>query len=189
MSVNHTAIQSIASAAAVLISITAAVFAWQQVEVGRVHNRLSVTPILQITPYLEGKSGRNGLFLSNDGLGPAIVKSFEVRSNGITASGFGADRWDEIIATTAANPLCFGRGWPKGETTLKAGSEVPLVYVTKAEGAEGCMAELVKLVGGSAIEIEIGYESIYGEPKHLSANSKAVSRTLSNMYQMLTGLR
>jgi hypothetical protein len=71
MKFNHIAIQTISATLAVLISIIAAVFAWKQVEISRTHNQLSVMPILQITPYLEGKGGRNGLYLSNDGLGPA----------------------------------------------------------------------------------------------------------------------
>jgi hypothetical protein len=185
MKLNHLAIQSFATGLAVLISISAAVFAWQQVEIGRTHNRLSVVPIIQITPYLEGKNGRNGLYLSNDGLGPAIIKGFSVRSGGVVANGFESDRWAEILATTAANPACFATGWPKGETALRAGVEVPLVYATKAEGAEICLLELVKLVGGNAIEISVDYESIYGEPKHLSANSKAKSKTLDALYQKL----
>lgn len=187
MSVNHNVIQSIAAAAAVLISIVAAIFSWRQVEIGREHNRLSVVPILQITPHLEGGSGRNGLFLSNDGLGPAIVTSFSVRAGGVVASGFGSDRWSEIFAATDANPSCFATAWPKGEATLRAGSEIPLVYVTKAEGSEGCITELIKLVAGTPVEIEIDYKSIYSESKRLSASSKVLSKTLDKLYQLLVG--
>lgn len=186
MKYSHLAIQSIAAALAVCISIIAAVFAWQQVGISRTHNQLSVIPILQITPYLEGKSGRNGLYLSNDGLGPAIIKGFSVRSGGVVASGFESDRWTEVLATTVANPACFATGWPKGETTLKAGIEVPLVFATKAEGAEVCLVELVKLIGGNPIEIGIEYESIYGEKKHLAANSKVFSKTLDALYRKFT---
>jgi hypothetical protein len=145
-----------------------------------------VLPILQITPYLEGKGGRNGLYLSNDGLGPALIKGFSVASGGVTARGFESDRWAEVLATTEANPACFATGWPKGETTLRAGVEVPMVSTTKAEGMEVCYSELIKLVGGKPIEIEVQYESMYGEKKVLSANSRVFSRTLGTLYQRLT---
>ena len=184
---NHIAIQSIAAALAVCISIFAAVFAWQQVEVSRIHNRKSVAPILQITPYMEGKNRRNGLYLSNDGLGPAIVRGFSVKSGGVVASGFASDRWAEILATTSANPVCFATAWPKGETAIRAGVEVPLVYVKNAEGAELCMGELVKLIGGPPIEITVEYESIYGEAIHRSANSRVFSSTLDTLYKKLIG--
>ena len=185
MNLSHSAIQSTAAATAVCISIFAALFAWQQVDVSRTHNRLSVAPLLQITPYLEGKAGRNGLYLSNVGLGPAIVKGFSVKSGAFSASGFESDRWTEVLATTAANPACFATGWPKGETALKAGSEVPLVFATKADGAEICLGEVIKLIGGSPVEINVDYESIYGEKKHLSTNSRVNSKTLDALYRKL----
>lgn len=186
MKMNHITIQSIAAASAVCISVLAAVFAWQQVELGRQHNRLSVLPLLQITPYMEGKGGRNGLYLSNDGLGPALIKGFSVVSSGVTARGFESDRWAEVLATTEANPSCFTTAWPKGETIVRPGVELPMVITTKADGMEACYAELIKLVGGKPIEIEVQYESIYGEKKMLSANSKIFSRSLDIWYRRLT---
>jgi hypothetical protein len=189
---NHAVIQSLAAVFALLISFAAAWFAWEQVNLSKIHNRLSVMPILQLTPYLEGKNGkdgkiaRNGLYLSNDGLGPAIIKSFTVKSGGVIATGFTSDRWHEIISTTAANPTCFATGWPKAETALKAGVDIPLVSVTAAVGlSEICNLELLKLVGGNAIEVDMDYESMYGEKKHLLANSKVFSKTLDDLYKLL----
>jgi hypothetical protein len=135
---------------------------------------------------LEGKSGRNGIYLSNDGLGPAIIKNFSVKSGGVVASGFESDRWTEIIATTAANPLCFGTAWPKGEVALKAGLEIPLVFITRAEGAEICYAELIKLVGGNAIDISVEYESIYQEKQVITRNQKVFSRTFDALYKKVS---
>lgn len=40
------------------------------------HNRVSVAPLLQLTPYAEGKTGKNGIYLSNVGLGPAVITGF-----------------------------------------------------------------------------------------------------------------
>ncbi len=187
MAIDHKVIQTIIAAIAVPISIIAAVFAWWQVELTQKHNRLSVRPILQVTPYLEGKDGKNGLYLSNDGLGPAIIKSFTARSGGIIAEGFGADRWHELIAQTAANPNCFKTGWPKGETAIKAGDVLPMFVVAPGEGSALCQLELVKLVGGSAIEIEIKYESMYEESSVLRADSRAASKTLDSLYRTLMG--
>ena len=192
MTTHHNIIQSSAAAAAVLISLAAVFFTWSQLQDSREHNRISVRPILQITPYLEGAGPdkRNGIYLSNDGLGPAIIKSFSVKSSEVVASGFGPDRWAEIIATTEANPLCFASGWPKGETAIRAGTEVPLVYLTAAKPiSDLCMAEVIKLIGGKAIDIEVAYESIYEQAWHLKADSKIMSRSLDLQYRTLTNQR
>ena len=187
MRINQNVIQIAVTAAAIPVSIAAALFAWKQVELGREHNRLSVAPILQITPYAEGKGGKNGLFMTNDGLGPAIIKSFSIRSGGVVAEGFGANRWSEIVALTDANPLCFASGWPKGETALRAGAEVPLLVLTKADGMEACLLELIKLVGGRAIDIEVTYESMYEEKKTLRTDTRITSKALETLYHSLTG--
>jgi hypothetical protein len=185
MNFNSPALTFSTAVIAVLISIAAVFFAWKQVDVSQTHNRLSVVPLLQITPYLEGKAGKNGLFLSNDGLGPAIIKGFSVRSGGVVAEGFSSDRWREVIATTSANPDCFGTGWPKGETVLKAGTEVPLVFGTRAAESDACLIDVVKLIGGKPIEISIEYQSVYGEKKHLVANSSMNSQSLESLYRKL----
>lgn len=164
------------------ISLAAAVFAWQQVEVSRDHNRRSVIPILQATPYLEGRGGRNGIYLSNDGLGPAILKGFSVKSGGVVASGFDSDRWPEILAASALTPTCFATAWPKGEVALKPGSELVLLRSTSADNAEHCLLEVAKLISGSPIEITIDYESIYGETKQLRTNSNISSSMIKRLF-------
>lgn len=65
---------NIASTIALVASILAVVFSWQQNNITKEHNRLSVKPILQLTPMVEGDNKRIGLYLSNVGLGPAIIK-------------------------------------------------------------------------------------------------------------------
>ena len=188
MMLNHVTIQTVVAVFAAVISAAAVVFAWQQVEVSRIHNRRSVVPILQLTPYLEGNPGRNGLYLLNAGLGPAIITDFSVKSGNIVARGFESDRWAEILSASGVNPYCFATAWPKGETALSPEVEVPLIYITKAKGASFCFSELVKLIAGDPIEITVDYESIYGESKQLSENSNIHSKALSALHRKLTGM-
>lgn len=186
MKSSHTTIQTIVSVFALLISVAAAIFAWEQVEISRVHNRLSVSPLLYITPYAEGNSGRNGVYVSNVGLGPAVIKEFSVKTQGVVARGFESDRWPEILTAANINPLCFATGWPKQNSAVKAGDEIPILYITKAEGGNSCTKELIKLIGGSGVEISIGYESIYGEKKVVSESSRINATMLQQMYQKLS---
>ena len=53
-----------------IVSVLAMAFAWEKVAISKDHNRRSVKPVLQITPFVEGPGERNGIYLSNDGLGP-----------------------------------------------------------------------------------------------------------------------
>lgn len=106
----HITVQTVAAVLALCISVFAAFFAWKQVEVAQVHNRLSVAPLLHITPYAEGKTGRNGLYVANVGLGPAVITEFSVKSLDFLASGFESDRWSELLVKAGINPLCFATG-------------------------------------------------------------------------------
>jgi hypothetical protein len=185
MTVPHVAVQTAAAVLALFISIFAAVFSWQQVEVSRVHNRISVAPILHVTPYAEGKSGRNGLYVSNVGLGPALIKEFRASSGAFVAEGFESDRWIDILAAAKINPACFATGWPRLDSVVKAGEELPLVHVTKADGADICYTEMIKLIGGTGVEVAVTYESVYGEQKRMSETSKVNSRSVNLLYQQL----
>lgn len=187
MNLSHPVIQTIIAVLALCISIIAATFAWQQVEISRVHNKLSVTPLLYITPYAEGKSGRNGLYVSNVGLGPAIINNFSVKAEGVVASGFESDRWPEILTALHINPTCFATGWPKRQSAVKAGDELLLLNITKADGADACFTEIIKLIGGKGVELTIGYESIYGDKKLVSENSKINSTSVQRLHQQLFG--
>jgi len=169
-----------------IVPIVAAFFAWEQGDIARDHNRRSVKPILQLVPYAEGKGGRNGLYLSNDGLGPAIIKGFSVRTADVEAKGFGSDRWAELLAMEGISAECFASGWPRGETAIRAGVESPLLRLTTAELRKNCTAELIKLIHTATIEVTINYESVYLEPDVLKARSRIDSQTLARLSKSLT---
>lgn len=184
---NHNMIQHLTTMVALIISLVSAYFAWAQLEISRIHNRLSVEPIVHITPYAEGKQGRNGLYLSNAGLGSAILTSMSAQAAGVSAKGFDTDQWSDILTAAGADAACFATAWPRGESALKAGDEIPLFYVTKADGAERCYLEMIRLMGGPGIEVTVGYQSIYKNPKTASASTRVRSKTIDALYQKLSG--
>ena len=169
---------------ALVISIASAVFTWQQVDK---HNHISVKPLLQITPYAEGKAGKNGIYLSNVGLGPAIISGFTVASSTFEVSGFSSDRWVEILRAAQVDPMCFATGWPREGATIKAGDELPLISLTKAGGAERCYAEMIKLMGGAGVKASIEYHSVYEDVQKTTGSSKVNSATLQALYHALSG--
>lgn len=162
-----------------LISTAAAVFAWQQVEVGKDHNRRSVRPVLQVTPYVEGKGGRNGIYISNDGLGPAVLKGFAVGFDGQLVEKSELDRWASVLQAHGLNALCFATAWPRSGTVLKAGVDIPLLRVTSAQGPNDCALQMLKLISDRPLDIQIDYESIYAEPFRTIASTRVHAASAS----------
>ncbi|MCL2075739.1 MAG: hypothetical protein FWH15_04765 [Betaproteobacteria bacterium] len=194
--------QNVVTAVATCISVVAVFFSWQlvkaswqqaeissqQVEITRDHYRRSVTPILNVTPYAEGKGRRNGIYLSNDGLGPAIIKEFSVKSGSTVVSGFESEQWHDILTAADINPACFELGWPRADAAISASEkDHVLLSITKAEGHDICYPELIKLIGDQSIDISIQYESIYGEPKRVLASSKIKSKTVDALRRQIFG--
>ncbi|MDQ0586647.1 hypothetical protein [Variovorax paradoxus] len=182
---SHIAIQTTVSIAACVLSLAATCFAWQQIEISRTHNRLTVKPMLQLVPQLKGPGGRNGLYLTNTGLGPAIIKEFTVESGRGVFSGLGPDRWAEALSAARLKADCFATGWPRTETPIKAGDELSLLRLTSAENSAPCFAELVKLVGGEGVTTIIRYESVYDEPQDLRSGSKVPTPAINALYRMV----
>jgi len=180
-------VEQVVAVLAFLISIVALFFAWKQVEISQEHNRLSVTPMLKVTPYAEGKPGRNGIYLTNVGLGPAIIKEFSVRTGNVVASGLESAQWSEILTAAGINPHCFALAWPRADEAIKAGDELLLLSVTKAEGFDICLAELLKLIGGQGVNISIRYESFYGESRHVSESSQIKSKAVNSLHHQFFG--
>lgn len=172
---------SVTAVVAVGISLMSAFFAWKQVDTAQSHNRLSVEPILHVTPYAEGASGRNGLYLSNRGLGPALLTSFEVEAAGVAANGFDNDRWFEVLRAAGVNVDCFATGWPRQRTAIKAGDEEALFFVKKNEAFPACHLHMLKLMAGDGIKVKVGYQSIYKEEKVEQSSTKVVSSRLTGV--------
>ncbi len=174
---------NIASTIALVASILAVVFSWQQNNITKEHNRLSVKPILQLTPMVEGGNKRNGLYLSNIGLGPAIIKEFEVRTKKVVASGFSSDQWKLVLDSVGLKHDCFAPGWPTENTAIKASDEIALLGITTSDMRDRCMPEMIGLVGGEEVLITITYQSIYGDTYVEHATSTINSNTVRETYK------
>lgn len=178
---------NIASTIALIASILAVIFSWQQNSITKEHNRQSVKPILQLTPMAEGDGKRNGLFLSNVGLGPAIIKKFEVSTKNNNVSGFESDKWDSILTAANVKADCFATAWPTNNATVQVDGEVPLLSITNSDNHDKCLPEMIGLVGGDEIQVKITYQSIYGDTFVENATTAIRSKTVDNLYKLLYG--
>ena len=178
-------IQTLVAIVAAVVSVVATVFAWQQTDSAQTHNRVSVSPVLRLTPYAEGPGGRNGLYLFNAGLGPGIITGFSARAKDVEVSGFGSDRWAEILKAAGAAPACFATGWPTKNAAVAANKEEPLLFITRNKDFEHCHMEMIRLMGGAGIQVTVTYRSLYGDVTTETQTSKVQSATIDAAYRTL----
>ncbi len=151
----------ILSISAISISALALIVALWQGVVSREHNRLSVKPTILVASALEGKGGKNGIYISNAGLGPGIINKAILIVNNLEFD-LTKNSWPTILKQIGLQPICFSQSWLPVGSTIIASEEVALIKVTRADlGA--CYLEAVKLVSKNSVEIKIEYESMYGE--------------------------
>jgi len=159
------------SIVALVVSIATAAIALKQMAITRDHNRKSVMPALQITTHLEGEGGRNGIYISNDGLGPAYLKDFSVKYKDTIRSGLGPSKWVEILTVSSELPICFSEGWPEKDAILKPGLETPLLHVADYKNIDICGSEVAQLMEVEPLEFFVLYESGYGDERVLRKSS------------------
>ena len=167
------------SSIAIVISFSALSLSYWQFADGREHNRKSIQPMLVITPYLEGSGGRNGVYLSNPGLGPAILKDFTVTSNGITYGGLGKSHWKEVLRKLGLEPDCFKHGWPTERAIINVGEEEVLLAPTSANLAVCNLANTVLLTQKEML-LSVDYASLYGVGFRAEASAKINADFLDN---------
>ena len=173
--------EKIVNFCAILVSVIAlTVSIWQGV-VTREHNRLSVKPNFLVTPMLEGKGGKNGIYISNAGLGPGIITGAKLIVNN-EEFDFKKNVWPDILIKLGVAPICFATSWLPNESALMASEEKSLISITRADlGA--CYLEVIKLVVKNKINVEVRYKSMYGEVDILSA-SATISKDDFNFSKM-----
>ena len=170
---------------AVFIAFAALVVSSLQLNLSREHNKLSVRPKILITPYLEGPGGRNGLYIENSGLGPGTINSFVVSAPSGTYSGFGKDRWAEILESNGLDSFCFAKGWPDPETTLKEGQKIALLEISKSK-PDGCYIKALEVFQKKEISLTINYHSMYKESFATSRDFNIESKELELISSILS---
>jgi hypothetical protein len=170
---------------AFIISIGSLTIAsWQYRAVTR-HYRLSVRPHVVITFPLEGGTGeRNGIYLANPGLGPAIIKALSVEVGGKSYDAAEQRVWKNIFRDLGLVLGCFRQGWAPVGTAIKPGDEIGLLTVTHAKppvvDGRSCHIELLKFLRAEGLKVHMQYESMYGEPHEAIGESWVDSEIISD---------
>ena len=139
--------------AVVVIAISAVVVSVWQVKLAQTHNKLSVRP------YMDFFSGWNSetewqVTLSNEGVGPAILKEIEFTYQGQTYSN-----WDEVLTAADLNAYRINSTTFSKDSPFAVGKTMLFIKLNRSE--DGLRQRL-------GIDVKIKYESIYEEPSELN---------------------
>jgi hypothetical protein len=126
-------------------------------------NKLVYRPYAISTQYFDDTSRKYGIYLSNAGLGPAIIKSMTVKVGDRRYTGLGPSIWPQFRADLGVSATdCFRTGWPVQDSVVKPGEEIPLFTVSGVANL-ACHAQMLRLLANNSIVIEIKYASLYGD--------------------------
>ena len=88
---SFSAMEVVIAIGALTTSAAAVYIAWDQAQTMRVEQHASVFPAIQIDPisaYTNGNGVKVGFDVENAGVGPAFIKSAQIRANGERLAGF-----------------------------------------------------------------------------------------------------
>lgn len=129
----------------------------------REHNRLSVRPNVRFAAYMEGAGHRNGIYVENLGLGPAILSSLNVDVSGQSFDILKPGGQRAALKSMGAELLCFQDIAPEPDTVLKPGDPQPFMVLTNAPIQQACLPKILAALGYHAIRIHGTYKSAYDE--------------------------
>lgn len=89
--------EAIAGIASAVIALCALALTLWQAAVIRSHNKLSVKPHLETWSHTDETNNRYQIDLMNNGIGPALIKSFAIQVDGQTISGEGTEPMDKAL--------------------------------------------------------------------------------------------
>lgn len=142
----------IVSGSATIIAIVALATAVYQAKLSREQAKASVWPYL-----IQGNSGNNGYgrIIQNVGLGPAIVRGFEVLVDGTPTKN-----WADVAAKLKIQPSWRG----KTSTTIRAGIVIPTgAMVELLHLPDSTDAALFRAAAENHLETWMCFCSLYGD--------------------------
>lgn len=145
--------------ASVVIALSALGVAIWQGYLMRKHNRLSLRPHLTFRQTLSEVNPQFALELPNNGIGPAIIKDFQVLLDGEREDQFEAQGWMALLDLIGLKGRAIGASCGHDEF-LAAGQSLQLIKYESLPAPIG-IQELRKAL--RRIEVHIEYHSVYGD--------------------------
>lgn len=161
-------IENITAIATVLIAAIAIFIAIWQIITTRIHNKLSVVPHLLFETIIDEKPNNVNITLKNVGIGPAIIKSYDVYLDGTKQDLIDGSSWLIIVEKAGFKAkYIFGLKLDIDNSAVGVNEEKQILLIELLKPQK--MTEVQKAL--KRINIKINYECIYGKHKDVELYS------------------
>jgi hypothetical protein len=151
----------IVSAAATVIALAALGLSVYEAMLSRRHARLSVRPLLDSELHVSSARDRFCLVVTNNGLGPAIIKKWQLLVDGKPYRDLGITRWEQLTAHLKLSQSVSYSYFEPNSILAPEESEELIGYAVAVYSQEEAdrFREAIR-----HLAIIIDYESMYREP-------------------------
>jgi hypothetical protein len=158
--------ETIIAAASLLVALCALGVSIFNSYLVRKHNRLSVEPYLGFSVSYGTETTPIGLYLANNGVGPAILKELKISLDGQPFRTSTGHPWNMVWMDAGYNKPTVAYSFPEAGIAIRVGEIFSLVtvdtrYETQTERAEFHAAL-------KRVDIEVRYESVYGKNEKIA---------------------
>lgn len=161
--------EAIAGIASAVIALCALALTLWQAAVTRSHNKLSVKPHLATWSHTDEANNRYQIDLMNNGIGPALIKSFAIQVDGQTISGEGAEPMEKALKILFPQCIYHSRQAYLASGYMMSEKESrPLVIIQFFDSQLPKPEEVDRAT--KRVRLIIDYESIYGDKDRLDTD-------------------
>ncbi len=154
-------LQVITAIATVVIALAALVLSLWQFRASRIHNKLSVRPLLVFDASYDPTVRGFGLRVSNKGVGPAVMLDFRVLADGKDETASAPHPWADALRKVDLN-YTFVQHFSLGlDTAISPQETVPLITADQDQISGDIVHHMKNRL--PRIGIVISYKSVYGE--------------------------
>ena len=164
----------------ILIALAALGGTWYSGLISREHNKLIVKPNIRFAPFLEGAGRRNGIYIENEGLGPARLTKLTAVVGGQSYDLLKLGGQRAALRAMDANLNCFLDIQPEIGTVLRSGQGGPLMAMTNATPSDLCLGLVALTFMKRPIELHAEYLSAYDERLETHQVIRVDSRSITD---------
>jgi hypothetical protein len=148
---------NISAICAIIIAVLSLAISVLEARATREHNRKSVKPVLQLVRIKTHGNSWAGLWLTNAGLGPAVIVDTSVELDGKIVGKWNRETFG-LLVNPSSSPIPHFRSL-LNDAVVPAGGDLRLIFINDFdEERDGWFWNLI----ASRLGFEIRYESIYG---------------------------
>jgi hypothetical protein len=161
--------EAVIALASLIIAMCALVFTIKQARDAHRHNKLSVTPFLTTWFTQDFTSHHYRVLLINNGIGPALIRSFAIEVDGHFVGGPPSDQVERAVQLLFPNHnYTLGHGYVGPRYIMASKEERALADITFIDPPFPTRADIGAME--HRVKILIRYDSIYGDEVKLDSH-------------------